>query len=42
MTTTEMKAAFEQAYGRKAEKIFFSPGRVRLSLSRTALGAIMH
>ena len=25
-----MKAAFEQAYGRKAEKMFFSPGRVNL------------
>lgn len=30
MTTQEMKAAFEQAYGRKAEKVFFAPGRVNL------------
>ena len=30
MTTQEMNAAFEQAYGRKAEKMFFSPGRVNL------------
>jgi len=30
MTTQEMKAAFEQAYGRKAEKVYFSPGRVNL------------
>jgi len=30
MSTQEMQAAFEQAYGRKAEKLFFSPGRVNL------------
>lgn len=30
MTTQEMQIAFEQAYGRKAEKMFFSPGRVNL------------
>ena len=30
MTTQEMKAAFEQAYGKKAEKMYFSPGRVNL------------
>ena len=30
MTTQEMKVAFEQAYGRKAEKVFFAPGRVNL------------
>jgi len=30
MTTQEMKAAFEQAYGHKAEKVYFSPGRVNL------------
>ena len=30
MTTHEMKAAFEQAYGRKAEKMYFAPGRVNL------------
>lgn len=30
MTIQEMKAAFEQAYGHGAEKIFFSPGRVNL------------
>ena len=30
MTTQEMQAAFEQAYGHKAEKVFFSPGRVNL------------
>lgn len=30
MTTQEMKAAFEQAYGRKAAKVFFAPGRVNL------------
>ena len=30
MTTQEMKVAFEQAYGQKAEKVFFSPGRVNL------------
>ena len=30
MTTQEMKAAFEQAYGQKAEKVYFSPGRVNL------------
>ena len=30
MTTQEMQVAFEQAYGRKAEKIFFAPGRVNL------------
>ena len=30
MTTQEMKAAFEQAYGKKAEKVYFSPGRVNL------------
>lgn len=30
MTTQELKSAFEQAYGRQAEKVFFSPGRVNL------------
>ena len=30
MTTQEMKKAFEEAYGRKAEKVYFSPGRVNL------------
>lgn len=30
MTTSEMQVAFEQAYGHKAEKVFFSPGRVNL------------
>lgn len=30
MTLQAMKAAFEQAYGKKAEKLFFSPGRVNL------------
>jgi len=30
MTTQEMNAAFEQAYGRKAEKMYFAPGRVNL------------
>ncbi|MBQ7632136.1 MAG: galactokinase [Paludibacteraceae bacterium] len=30
MTTQEMKVAFEQAYGQKAEKVFFAPGRVNL------------
>lgn len=30
MTLQEMKLAFEQAYGRKAEKIYFAPGRVNL------------
>ena len=30
MTTQEMKLAFEQAYGQKAEKVFFAPGRVNL------------
>jgi len=30
MTTQELNAAFEQAYGKKAEKMFFSPGRVNL------------
>ena len=30
MTTQEMQVAFEQAYGHKAEKMFFSPGRVNL------------
>jgi len=30
MTTQEMKTAFEQAYGHKAEKVFFAPGRVNL------------
>ncbi len=30
MTTQEMKAAFKQAYGQEAEKMFFSPGRVNL------------
>jgi galactokinase len=30
MTTQELKSAFEQAYGHRAEKIFFSPGRVNL------------
>ena len=30
MTTQEMKKAFEEAYGCKAEKIYFAPGRVNL------------
>ena len=30
MTTQEMQNAFKQAYGRKAEKIYFAPGRVNL------------
>ena len=30
MTTQEMQAAFEQTYGHKAEKMYFSPGRVNL------------
>ena len=30
MTTQELQVAFEQAYGKKAEKIFFAPGRVNL------------
>ena len=30
MTTQEMNVAFEQAYGKKAEKMYFSPGRVNL------------
>ena len=30
MTTQEMKKAFEEAYGHKAEKIYFAPGRVNL------------
>ena len=30
MTTQEMQIAFEQAYGHKAEKVFFAPGRVNL------------
>ena len=30
MTTEELQNAFEQAYGRKAEKLYFSPGRVNL------------
>ena len=30
MTTQEMQNAFEQAYDRKAEKIYFAPGRVNL------------
>ena len=30
MTIQEMQAAFEQAYGRKAEKKYFAPGRVNL------------
>ena len=30
MTTQEMNKAFEEAYGRKAEKIYFAPGRVHL------------
>ena len=30
MTTQEMNAAFEQAYGRKAETMYFAPGRVNL------------
>lgn len=30
MTTQEIKKAFEEAYGRKAEKIYFAPGRVNL------------
>ena len=30
MTTQELNRAFEQTYGRKADKMFFSPGRVNL------------
>ena len=30
MTTQEMQIAFEKAYGRKAEKMYFAPGRVNL------------
>ena len=30
METQEMMAAFEQAYGHKAEKVYFAPGRVNL------------
>ena len=30
MTTQELQAAYEQAYGRKAEKMYFAPGRVNL------------
>lgn len=30
MTTQELQVAFEQAYGRKADKMYFSPGRVNL------------
>lgn len=30
MTTQEMMSAFEQAYGHKAEKMYFAPGRVNL------------
>ncbi|MCR5505317.1 MAG: galactokinase [Elusimicrobiaceae bacterium] len=30
MTTQELQNAFEKAYGRKAEKIYFAPGRVNL------------
>ncbi|MBO4249994.1 MAG: galactokinase [Paludibacteraceae bacterium] len=30
MTTQEMQIAFEQAYGHKAEKMYFAPGRVNL------------
>lgn len=30
MTTEEMQVAFEQTYGHKAEKVYFSPGRVNL------------
>jgi len=30
MTTEELQLAFEQAYGHKAAKVFFSPGRVNL------------
>ena len=30
MTTQEMQIAFEKAYGHKAEKIYFAPGRVNL------------
>ena len=30
MSSQELQNAFEQAYGRKAEKMFFSPGRVNL------------
>ena len=30
MTTQELQQAFEQAYGRKADKVFFAPGRVNL------------
>ena len=30
MTTQEMQKAFEEAYGHKAEKVYFAPGRVNL------------
>ena len=30
MTTSELHQSFEQVYGRKAEKIYFAPGRVNL------------
>ena len=30
MTTQELQQAFEQAYGRKADKVYFAPGRVNL------------
>jgi len=30
MTTQELQTAFEQAYGKQAEKVYFSPGRVNL------------
>ena len=30
MTTEELQLAFEQTYGRKAEKVYFAPGRVNL------------
>lgn len=30
MTTQELNVAFEQAYGKKAEKMYFAPGRVNL------------
>lgn len=30
MTTNELKKAFSEAYGKEAEKVYFSPGRVNL------------
>lgn len=30
MTTSELKSAFEQAYGKAADAVYFSPGRVNL------------